>query len=286
MRLRRLGLIMLLTGAAALAQGGYGSPPPPPQPAQPPGYGMTPQPPRPAAAPRPAQAPQPPRPARPPLERALGGPEGTWWRLPQMAQRLGLTADQQKKMDDVFQQARLRLIDLNAVVQKEEVVMEPLMATEQPDEARIVAQIDKVAQARAELEKANARMLLGIRRVLTADQWEKLKADPGGPAPFAAGASPAVFRVGEGVTPPVLISKVEPQYTEEARQAKFQGTVVLYVEVGPDGRATNIKVQRSLGMGLDEKAIEAVKQWRFAPGMKDGRPVVVAATLEVNFRPL
>ena len=214
MRLPRLGLIMLLTGAVGLAQGGYGSPAPTPQPAQPPGYGVAPQPPvppRPAPAKK-APAPQPFSSVRPPLERALGGPEGRWWSRPEMAQRLGLTADQQKKMDDVFQQARLKLIDLNAVVQKEELIMEPLVAAEQPDEAKIVAQIDKVAQARAELEKANARMLLGIRRVLTAEQWEKLKADTGGgqafAAPFAAtGTPPAVYRVGGGVTPPTLITK-------------------------------------------------------------------------------
>jgi Spy/CpxP family protein refolding chaperone len=106
-------------------------------------------------------------------------------------QRLGLTSDQQKKMDDVFQQSRLKLIDLNAAVQKEELIMEPLVGAEQPDEAKIVAQIDKVAQARAELEKANARMLLGIRRVLTQDQWNKLKAATGGgpaqPAPNPPG---------------------------------------------------------------------------------------------------
>jgi Spy/CpxP family protein refolding chaperone len=65
----------------------------------------------------------------------------------------------------------------NAVVQKEEAIMEPLVSAEQPDEAKIVAQIDKVAQARAELEKANARILLGIRRVLTPEQWNKLKSD-------------------------------------------------------------------------------------------------------------
>ena len=75
-----------------------------------------------------------------------------------MAQRLGLTADQTKKMDDTFQQYRLKLIDLNATLQKEETIIEPLLGTDQPDETKIVAQIDKVAQARAELEKANARM--------------------------------------------------------------------------------------------------------------------------------
>jgi Spy/CpxP family protein refolding chaperone len=127
---------------------------------------------------RPALAPQPGQPAIPPLERALGVPGGRWWTRPEMAQRLGLTADQTKKMDDVFQQHRLKLIDLNAAVQKEEVIMEPLISAEQPDEAKIIAQIDKVAQARADLEKANARMLLGIRRLLTQEQWNKLKAEP------------------------------------------------------------------------------------------------------------
>jgi TonB family protein len=93
-----------------------------------------------------------------------------------------------------------------------------------------------------------------------------------------------VFRVGGGVTPPTLLQKVEPEYSEEARKAKHAGTVVLYIEVTPDGRASNIRVQHSLGLGLDEKAIEAVKKWKFSPGKKDGKPVTVAATIEVNFR--
>ena len=115
---------------------------------------------------------------------------------------------------------------------------------------------------------------------------------------FAAGVPPGVgtgsgagatvgggvFRVGGGVSAPLLIHKVEPEYTDEARAAKYQGTVSLYVEIGPDGTPTNIKVVRSLGLGLNEKAIECVKQWRFKPGMKDGRPVTVMATIEVNFR--
>jgi Spy/CpxP family protein refolding chaperone len=94
-----------------------------------------------------------------------------------MVQKLSLTADQQKKMDDIFQQHRLTLVDLNAAVQKAELTLEPLLAAEQPDEAKIIAQIDRAAQARTELEKAHARMLLGLRRVLTLDQWKKLQAD-------------------------------------------------------------------------------------------------------------
>ena len=93
-----------------------------------------------------------------------------------------------------------------------------------------------------------------------------------------------VFRVGGGVSAPTLLFKVEPQYSEEARKAKFQGTVTLYIEGDPSGRATNIRVVQSLGLGLDEKAEEAVKQWKFRPGYKDGKPVTVAATIQVNFR--
>lgn len=98
------------------------------------------------------------------------------------------------------------------------------------------------------------------------------------------GVGAGVYRVGGGVSAPVVISKKDPDYSEEARAAKYQGTVLLSVEIDPNGDATNIKVQRSLGLGLDEKAIEAVKQWKFKPGQKDGNPVTVAATIEVNFR--
>ena len=129
-------------------------------------------------APRLVGTAQPAQPNKPPLERALGVPGGRWWTRPEMAQKLGLSPDQTKKIDDTFQQYRLKLIDLDAAVRKEEVIMEPLVAAEQPDEAKIVAQIDKVAAARAELEKANARMLLGIRRLLTPEQWNKLKSEP------------------------------------------------------------------------------------------------------------
>ncbi len=93
-----------------------------------------------------------------------------------------------------------------------------------------------------------------------------------------------VFRMGGGVSAPTLLSKVEPEYSEEARKAKHQGVVLLYVEVDPSGKATNIRVLHSLGLGLDEKAIEAVRKWRFKPGVKDGRPVTVQAQIEVNFR--
>ena len=98
------------------------------------------------------------------------------------------------------------------------------------------------------------------------------------------GVGGGVYRIGGGVTAPSLIYKVEPEYSEEARKAKYQGTVLLYVEVEPSGRAANMRVEHSLGLGLDEKAMEAVKKWRFRPGYKDGKPVTVVALVEVSFR--
>jgi TonB family protein len=92
------------------------------------------------------------------------------------------------------------------------------------------------------------------------------------------------YRIGGGVSTPQVIFKVEPEYSEEARKAKFQGTVVLFVVVDEKGNPRDLKVIRPLGLGLDQKAIEAVEKWRFKPGMKDGRAVAVQATIEVNFR--
>jgi Spy/CpxP family protein refolding chaperone len=115
---------------------------------------------------------------RPPMERAFhGGPPGRWWLDPALVQKLGLTADQQKRMDALFQQNRLKLIDLSADLQKQEAILEPLLEADRPDETQVLAQIDHIAQARAELEKANARMLLGLRSVLTLEQWKKLEAE-------------------------------------------------------------------------------------------------------------
>jgi len=98
------------------------------------------------------------------------------------------------------------------------------------------------------------------------------------------GVGGGVYKIGGGVSAPTLIYKVEPEYSEEARKAKFSGTVILSVIVDDKGLPRELKVIRPLGLGLDEKAIEAVMKWRFKPGFKDGRPVAVAAVVEVNFR--
>jgi hypothetical protein len=97
-----------------------------------------------------------------------------WWDNPSTARDVGLSADQIKKMDEVFTQYRVKLIDLNGTLEKEEIIMEPLVSAEQIDETKMATQIDRIAQARAELEKANGRMLLAIRKQLTPEQWAKL----------------------------------------------------------------------------------------------------------------
>jgi len=149
-----LTLACLVSSGLALAQG-MGGPPPGPGPDGPGHRGFE----------------------RGPMERTFhDGQFGRWWNDPHIAQQLNLTDDQKHKMDDIFQQHRLNLIDLNANLEKQQVLMQPMISADQPNEAQVLAQIDKIAQARADLEKANARMLFDIRQTLTPDQWQKLKA--------------------------------------------------------------------------------------------------------------
>lgn len=152
----RLGIAMAVTFAAgtALAQGpGPGFAQGPDGPGGGPGFGNH----------------------RPPMERAMRGDRGRWWNNPKIVEKLKLTDDQRKAMDDIFQQHREKLVDLRASVDKAEIEMEPLVRADQPNESAVMAQIDKVAQARAELEKANARFLFELRAKLTPDQWKQVQ---------------------------------------------------------------------------------------------------------------
>ena len=154
-------------------------------------------------------------PAGPPralqLSRGPNGPiirmdrPGKWWKDSDLMKRIGVSDDQVTKIEKIFQDHRLHLIDLHADLEKQEAILEPLVEADQPVESQVAAQIDKVAQARANLEKSDAMMLLAIRRVLTVDQWKKLRDMPGvntfhyGPVirantlgPFAAPTPPAM----------------------------------------------------------------------------------------------
>ena len=104
-----------------------------------------------------------------------GMPGGAWWKDSRIAQEIGLSDQQTTQIEKIFQDHRLQLVDLHANLEKAEIAMEPMMQADQPNEGQITSQIDKISQARAALEKSNALMLLGIRKVLTADQWKKLQ---------------------------------------------------------------------------------------------------------------
>ncbi len=101
---------------------------------------------------------------------------------------------------------------------------------------------------------------------------------------LAACQSARIYKVAQLQTPPKVVSKVEPEYTDVARNAKIQGPVVLSLMIDPQGQAHNIRVTKSLDKGLDQQAIAAIEKWHFAPGIKDGKAVRAAAIIEVNFR--
>ncbi len=98
------------------------------------------------------------------------------------------------------------------------------------------------------------------------------------------GVGGGVYSVGGGVSAPIPIYKPEPAYSEEARKAKYQGTVVLWIIVDASGAVTDCKVVKPLGLGLDEKAVEAIRTWKFKPALKNGTPVAVRVMVEVGFR--
>jgi TonB family protein len=101
---------------------------------------------------------------------------------------------------------------------------------------------------------------------------------------WGGGIGGGAYHVGGGVSRPKEIYRVEPEFSDEARKNKLQGTVLLQVVIGADGRIHDVSVLRSLGMGLDELAVEAARKWRFEPGTKDGKPVAVVVPMEINFR--
>ncbi len=112
---------------------------------------------------------------------AAGGPMmglglgGKWWDRPMLVQRFGLTQEQRERMNGILQQHRLHLVDLRANLQKAEIELEPLVNADEPNDAAVMEQVSKVAEARAELEKANAKLLLDIRHQLTTAQWQQMR---------------------------------------------------------------------------------------------------------------
>ena len=98
------------------------------------------------------------------------------------------------------------------------------------------------------------------------------------------GTGGGVYHLGNDITPPVILYQVKPQYALEAQRAKLEGTVELLIEIDKEGNVQHIEVTKSLGMGLDEKTIEAVKRWKFKPALKNGKPIMVSAPISCRFR--
>jgi TonB family protein len=149
--------------------------------------------------------------------------------------------------------------------------------------ARVREQSRRVPSLRVQsVDRPNAPQPVGPRvGIFSFDR----PADAGVPRPQTSTAAvSSAYRVGNGVSAPALLFKVEPSYSDEARALKVAGTVTVQVIVNPDGTASDFVVLEGLGYGLDEKAIEAISRWKFRPGTLDGNPVPVLATIEVNFR--
>jgi periplasmic protein TonB len=108
--------------------------------------------------------------------------------------------------------------------------------------------------------------------------------DNDGPGGDGSGGDGFTGLHGRNVTQPVLLWRTDPEYSDEARKVKLQGVVELGIEVNAAGQVTNVRVLRSLGLGLDERAIEAVRQWKFRAGTVDGKAASTRAIVEVNFR--
>lgn len=210
-----------------------------------------------------------------------------------LGQRLTLTRDADKALE-YFKRARnvanngndtgtaltwmalVRQSEPDGVLEAES-LYRSAMATEDMDSAEQAMTLDFYARFLGSLDRATEAEPIEARAKAIRRSWLN-----------AMGAKDTVvspvLKVGGGVKAPSLLFKVEPEYSEEARSAKYQGTVLLKVVVDVDGRAKDIQVLNGLGLGLDEKGVLAVQQWKFKPGERDGLPVAVQAQIEINFK--
>lgn len=233
---------------------------------------------------------------------------GKWWKNSEIVKKLKLSETQIDQIEQSFLSYRPALANLTAELKNREEVLRTLMQADRLDESRISSQTELIAASRAELEKTNAAMMLAIRKHLTKEQWEKLQeiqelrrasaAFPVTTGPAArrqhapkanmsfAQSEERIYTVGEdSVVPPKCLYKPLPQYTQEARDAKVEGIIMLQAIIRKTGQITDIKILKGIGHGLDESAIETLsKEWKFEPGTLDGQPVNVQAYIEITFR--
>jgi len=196
---------------------------------------------------------------------------GAWWTNTALVQRLGLTDDQKAKIERTFENHRQSIVSSTELLEKEEAQLARLLEADPVDRNAVLTQIDRVVQARGEMERVNAGMTMEMREILTRAQWMQLQGSP-----------QTRFRVGANVTGANLISQVPPVYPEVAKQARIQGVVVLEVEINKEGSVDNARVLSGHPL-LTQAALDAVKQWRYKPTFMNNEPVPVVTTVMVNF---
>lgn len=232
---------------------------------------------------------------------------GKWWKNSKIVKELQLSETQVNQIEQSFLDHRGELIPLIDELKRRDNHLSKLMRAESLDDEEILAQAELVAVARAELEKANSSMMLSIRKVLTAKQWNRLgelqdlrnassaliltretDADSSSASDTMIVSTPSgekIYSMEDGIDPPKILYHPNPSYTQEARDAKVEGLVVLEGIIRKDGKVDSLKLLKALGHGLDESAIRTIaEEWRFRPGTLNGQPVDVKANIEVSFR--
>jgi TonB family protein len=233
---------------------------------------------------------------------------GKWWKNSEVVKDLRFSESQVVRIEQAFLQYRPTLANLTTDLKNREAEMRVLMQADSLDESKILNQSKLIAATRAQLEEANASMLLAIRKELTKEQWEKLQqirelqramkmplSPPAPEVPRKHASKPAANPLSSGdkiyrmadypIVPPVCVYQPLPGYTDEARAAKVEGTMLLQAVIRKNGQVTDIKVLQGLGYGLDESAIDTIThRWKFEPGTLNGQPVDVQANIEVSFR--
>jgi len=231
---------------------------------------------------------------------------GKWWKNSQIVKQLQLKESQVSQIEKIFMEHQKKLLAATEELKKQEQQLKSLMQAEPVQEAQAQKAIDQVATARAGLEKANATMMLSIRKALSKEQWNKLDTIQNSqktmmllpvPSPKTGNSKnlpeglkvmqfeDTVYSVGDSVKPPKGLQQPAPPYTQAARDARIEGILLVSAVIQKDGSVGQFKVMRGLGYGLDESAIDTIaKRWKFQPGTLNGQPVKVSVVMEVSFR--
>jgi len=200
---------------------------------------------------------------------------GKWWKNSEIVRNLQLSGTQVEQIEQCFLKYRSDLANRNSELKRYETNLKRLLQIEPINEISVKEAADNVASTRLALEKSYNSMMISIRKVLSGEQWEKL----------GEMRSPKVYTVGNGVIAPKATYMPLPKYTEAAKKDKIEGIVVLKAIIRKDGTVDSFRVIKGLGYGLDESAIQTIaREWRFIPGVKNGKSVDVEATIETSFR--